>query len=395
MRANRKRVVWVAAIAVGLTALASGLKPAALLVETAVVSRGPLQVTVDEEGVTRLSRHYVVTAPVAGLVRRIDLEPGDRVSRGDAVAMIAPPTATPIDARTRAAADARIRAADAVVTRAHAELERARLDRDRAAEGADRAKRLFDTGYASRESVDVAITRWKTAEQSLEAAASAAKSAEFAATEARTLVAPIETGPRGPVTAVRAPTSGVVLRRLHESEAVVAAGAPLLEIGDLQDLEVVADLLTPDAVRVRPGAAAVIDRWGGDRDLPGRVRSVEPAGFVKVSPLGIEEQRVNVVVRIDDMADMPLALGDGFRVWVHIIVWEAQDVLRVPTTALFRDAGTWAAFVLSDGRLAKRHVTIGERNEREAQVITGVSSGDVVVLYPGASLSVGSRAVSK
>ena len=303
MRISRSHVLWVAAGLAGAAGLALTLRPAPATVETAPLTRGPLQVTVDEEGVTRLARRYVVAAPVSGTVRRIDSRPGDAVSRGQVVATIDPSAATPLDARTRASGEARVRAADAAVGRAEAERKRTVVERDRAAEELSRAQRLFEAGYGSREAYEVAAAHLRSAEQDLGAAEFARRAAAFDAEAARATLAP-DSGRRGPAVVVRSPIDGVILKRVHESEAVIPAGSVLLEIGNFRDLEVLSDLLTTDAVNVRPGALVRIDRWGGEPDLQGTIERVEPAGFLKLSALGVEEQRVNVVVRLDPLPDV-------------------------------------------------------------------------------------------
>jgi HlyD family secretion protein len=190
---------------------------------------------------------------------------------------------------------------------------------------------------------------------------------------------------------VTAPIAGLILRRAQESEAVVAAGAPLVDIGTLEDLEIVSDLLSTDAVKVKPGASVLIDRWGGEGQLAGRVQRVEPAGFLKVSALGVEEQRVNVIIDFVDPRERRASLGDGFRVEVRIVVWEQKDALVAPTSSLFRADGEWAVFVLDGDRIRRRIVKIGQRNEQSAEVLEGLTAGDRVVAYPGESLTDGAK----
>jgi HlyD family secretion protein len=394
MKITRSRVLWIATGVAGLAALAAVLRPAPVAVDTATLARGPLQLTVDDEGVTRLARRYVVAAPVAGTVRRIDLRPGDAVGRGQIVATIDPAAATPLDARTLASGEARVRAADAAVGRAEAEQQRAVVERDRAGDDATRAQRLFEAGIGSREAYETAAARFKAAQQASDAAAFARRAAGFDAEAARANLGSYSDR-RGAAVVVRSPIDGVILQRLHESEGVTPAGTALVEIGNVRDLEVLADLLTTDAVNVRPGAAVRIDRWGGEPDLMGTVERVEPAGFMKISALGVEEQRVNVVIRLDTLPDVPVPLGDGFRVTVHVVIWERADVLRIPTSALFRRDGSWAAFVLVDGRLVVRSLTVGQRGEHYAELLAGGSAGDVVVVYPGESLAPGMRAAAE
>jgi HlyD family secretion protein len=396
MAVSVRRIVWMLVTVAAVAIAALTLRPRPIEVETAEVVRGALRVTVNEEGETRLRRRFMVSAPVSGRVQRIDLRPGDPVEAGRTVlATIKPALPVPMDARTRATAEARVQAADAAASRARADRQRMTVERDHAAEEAKRARALFESGYGSKETLDAADARFRTAQESVTAGDFAIRTAEFDLAQARAALISGAATPSDRPVVVTSPIRGVVLRRAQESEAVVVAGAPLVEVGDLHDLEIVADLLSADAVRVAPGAAVVVDRWGGDRELAGRVARIEPSGFMKISALGVEEQRVNVVIHFVDPPEARASLGDGFRVEVRIVVWEQSDVVKVPTSALFRFDSRWAAFVVEDGRLVRREVMIGQRDERDAQVVGGLSPGDRVVVYPGESLAEGARIVSK
>jgi HlyD family secretion protein len=395
MRIRRKHLIWIAGLLAAAALVSVLVRPAAVEVDMALAARGQLQVTIDEEGETRLRRRFAVSAPVAGRVLRIDTRPGDAVRAGQALAVVAPVRPTPLDARTRLAAEAREKAAGAALERTRSDRQRLAVEEEQAAREAARTKTLFDAGSVSRETLELADARLRTAREALKAADAAIRAAEFALAEARaTLVSEGDTGTHAAVT-VRSPIDGVVLRRLHESEAVLPAGAPLLEIGDLRDLEIVSDLLSIDAVRVKPGAAVVITRWGGSRDLKGLVDRVEPSGFTKVSALGVEEQRVNVVIELVDPPSERASLGDGFRVEVRIVVFDHSALLTVPTASLFRTDGRWAVFVVVGDRLARREVTIGQQNDRIAEVLTGMAEGDRVVIYPGESLADGMRVTAR
>ncbi len=350
--------------------------PKPVSVDTAVVGRGSLRVTVDEEGETRVHDRFVVSAPVSGRVLRIELEPGDAVEKGETVvATFRPGDPTLLDARTRAEAEAATRAAEAAHARAQAAAKLAKAELERHA-------KLAQDDLVSREVLDLKENAARTAEL-----AAAAAEHELAMARARLLTA--RGGGSQPIV-IRAPIDGVVLRRLRESEAVVPPGEPLLELGDPKDLEIVADFLSSDAVRISAGDPVLIERWGGDRDLKGRVRRVEPSGFMKISALGVEEQRVNVIIDFADPLDAWRRLGDGYRVEVRVVIWQAEDTLKVPTSALFRREAEWATFVVEGGKAALRSVDVGERNGLEAEVRTGLEAGDTVIVHPSDSLIEGS-----
>ena len=394
MKLTRGRVVWIGIVGLVVIAIAWAMRPRPAVVDTAEIARGPLRVTVDEEGETRLRRRFLVSAPVSGRVQRIELRPGDRIVKGQTtLAVMRSATPAPLDARTRAGAEAAVQGGEAVAARARAEHQRAIVERDRARTEAARVRALFDAGYAPKDAAEAAEAQHRAAEEAVRAAEAAIRAAEFDTAQARAaLLSGADAASGRPVT-LTAPIDGLVLRRLQESEAVVAAGTPLLELGDLRDLEIVADLLSTDAVAVRPGAAVVVERWGGPHELTGVVERVEPAGFMKISALGVEEQRVNVVIQFDEPVERRTTLGDAFRVEVRIVVWEKADVVKVPTSSLFRVGADWAVFVVADGQLRRRAVQIGQRNDRDAEVLGGLTPGERVVQYPGESLADGVRVV--
>jgi HlyD family secretion protein len=388
-RAQVSRRVVVTVLAVG-TLLAIAVWPSAIEVESATVSRGPLVGTIEEEGRTRVRDRFVVSAPVTGRLLRIDLESGDRVARGDIIARLQPEMPPLLDARTRAELAAALGNATAVLARARAEQQRADAARDHAQMEASRTRRLVAAGAESERELALRDAEVRFAAEAASAAAFAvtAADAEVQRVKARLVSAP---RPNGAIVTVSAPVDGVVLRRLRESETVVAAGEPLLEIGDPNRLEIVADLLSTDAVRVRTGARATVEQWGGEAALDGVVRRVEPSGFTKISALGVEEQRVNVVLDFADNGEACAALGDGYRVEVRVVIWEARDVLRVPSSALVREGEHWAVYVVAGGRARMALVEIGRHNAREAEVISGVDDGDVVIVHPGDRIADGVR----
>jgi HlyD family secretion protein len=383
------RRVWLSAIVIG-GLLAAALWPTTVPVDVAVVGRGPLVVTVDEEGQTRVRQRYVVSAPVTGRVLRIDLEPGDPVTRGAVVARVQPETPPLLDARTRAEAQAAIEAARAVLGRARAEEQRMRAALAQAERERTRAGQMLDAGVGTPQDVDVRQAELEVARENVNAAMYAVRAAESDLQRAEARLAPAAAATGG-VVSVRAPVEGVVLKRVRESESVVPAGEPLVEIGDPRALEIVSDLLSTDAVRVKPGARAIVEQWGGARELAAKVRRVEPSGFTKVSALGVEEQRVNVILDFVDPVEAWAALGDGYRVEVRIVLWESPDVLKVPTGALFREAEQWAVYVAAGGRATRTIVKLGQQTGREAEITSGMTEGTRVILYPGDTLTDGVR----
>jgi len=385
----RPRVLLIVA---GLAALlVFVLRPATTTVTGATASRGPLVVTIDEDGRTRVRDRFVITAPVAGQVRRLTLEPGDRIERGrTVVAVIEPAAPVPLDARTRAELEAAVGAAEATLARVAEEERRARSVLDVVRQQLARTETLAAAGAVAQETLDLQRAEAEQAE-------AAARAAEFAVAQARQEVAAgrarLGRGaarPAGATETILAPVDGVVLVRHGESQRVVAPGEPLFEVGDPEAMEVVADLLSADAVRVAPGARVLIDNWGGEAPLAGRVRRVEPAGFTKISALGVEEQRVNVIIDFVDPA-AAAALGDGYRVDVRIVIWESDDVLQVPISTLFRNGGEWAVFAVVDGRAVVRRVTLGQRNAAAAEVLDGLDEGATLVAYPPDTLADGMR----
>lgn len=384
--------VLVSAIAVG-GLLAVALWPRATAVEFATIARGPLVVTVDEEGVTRIRERFVVSAPVAGRILRIELEPGDRVKRGQYVAQLRAEPAPLLDERSRADAEAAIESTNATLGRARAEEQRARAAVVQRQRELSRVRELADGRVVSAQELDSHEAELKMAEESLNAAVFAVQAATFDLQRTRTRLMPTNTHAGGRVVTITAPVSGVVLKRVRESEAIVPAGDPLLEIGDPMRLEIVSDFLSTDAVRVKPGSRAIVEQWGGDGELQATVRRVEPSGFTKVSALGVEEQRVNVIL---DFVDPACAdVGDAYRVEVRIVVWEAPDVLKVPTTALFRDGQQWAVYRVADGRARRTAINIAHQTGRDAEITSGLVAGDLVILHPGDTLKDGARVTSR
>ena len=363
--------------------LAVALWPRTVDVDLASVSRGRLVVTVEEEGRTRVRDRFVVAAPVSGRILRIDLEPGDRVARGDVVARLRPESPALLDARTRAEAVAALQRADASHGHARAEEERARAALSHAERELTRTRQLTTAGVTTRQDLDMRDAETRLAREAANAAAFAVRAAAAEIEQARARVATSAPASGGGTVVVTAPVDGVVLQRLRESESVVPAGEPLVAIGDLRQLEIVTDLLSTDAVRVATGTRATIERWGGEVALDATVRRIEPAGFTKVSALGVEEQRVNVILDFADPGEACARLGDAYRVEARVVLWEAPDVLKVPTSALFREGTHWAVFVASNGRARRAFVELGHQTGEEAEVISGLTDAAVVIVHPG------------
>ena len=362
------------------------LKPAAVRVETAVAVRGPLRVTVDEDGETRAKDRFVVAAPIPGRLLRVDRNEGDRIAQNQVIASIEP---VPLNQQQREEVLARVESAEANKRHADARVIRAREDHAQLKRDLQRAEQLAVSDLIPKQSLEQARSAEFTSAQELEAAQFSAQAATAEVKVARAGLVGIEAGGAGEkLVVLRAPVSGYVLKVVEKSERVVQAGAPVLVIGDPRKIEIVTDVLTTDAVNIKPGALVLLDRWGGDHTLRAQVRLVEPAGFTKISALGVEEKRVNVIA---DFVDRPDGLGDSFRVEASIVTWESADVLKIPGSATFRDSNGWSVFVVQNGRAVRRSVQIGHRNQTEAEILKGLESNEVVILHPSNPLSDGVR----
>lgn len=387
MKRSAQRTLTIGIGAAAVAVLVWAFLPTPVDVELGEVLRGRLEVTVDHEGKTRVRERYQVSAPLAGRLLRIELHPGNPVSAGKTLlAAIEPSEPQLLDARAVAETEARVKAAEVAKERAAPQLRSALASYQLAETNFARVQKLADRRGASRQDIDDAEHRLRVATEDVKAAQFAARIAEFelALTRAALVRArPPQSGTPEPGRfEIRAPADGRVLRVFQESEAAVSPGTRLLEVGDPTDLEVEVDVLSSDAVKTTPGARVVLEHWGGEAPLSGRVRLVEPSAFTKVSALGVEEQRVNVVIDIVDPLERRRTLGDAFRVEARIVVWEESDVLKVPAGALFRRGDEWAVFVIQEGRARQRPVRIGRSNGLETQVIDGLKEHDKVILYP-------------
>jgi HlyD family secretion protein len=390
------RLLLVVAGLLAMAIAAALLWPRSVPVDVATMKRGRFELTVEEDGTTRVRERYVVSAPVMGTVLRVDRHAGEEVSRGELLLSIVPTAPTLLDARSRQELGERVGAAEATARRAAAVLERTRINLAQEQVELARVQRLSTAAGLSQTDIERAQLAVDMRIKEMAAAEFGHHLAEHELEMARTALLRLrdprrESGASGEPWEIRSPVQGRVLRVLQESEAVVSAGTPLLELADPNDIEVVVDLLTVDAVRVAPGARVSIERWGGDMPLEGRVRLVEPSGFTKLSALGVEEQRVNVVVDIVSPAERWQSLGDGFRVDARITVEERDDALVAPSGALFRDGDGWAAYVVEGGRARRRAVAVGARGERESVIDTGLAEGSQVVVYPSDAIADGVR----
>lgn len=369
-----------------------GLWPRAVPVEIDDVTRGPLVVTVDEEGMTRVKNRYVVSAPVAGQLRRIDGKAGAEVVAGRTVlATLETSESDFLDARNQAQAEARRKAAEARREAARAQQERATAATKMFTADLERLQRLFAQKVLSAQEFDAAQMRAVTAQQDERAAEFGLKVAEYELEQAKALLSREQPGGSAEPLVLTSPVDGKILRVLQESSRVVAGGFPLLEVGDPADLEVRIEVLSRDGVAIRPGARVMLEQWGGTEPLAAKVRLVEPSAFTKISALGVEEQRVYVVADFTDPLAKRHALGDNYRVEARIVTWENQNALRVPSGAVFQHAGQTQAYVLEGGRARLRRVKIGHGNGVDTEILEGLREGEKVVVYPGDKVTDGTR----
>lgn len=361
------------------------VRPKSIEIDTAVVATAPLRVTVDEDGRTRVRDRYTVTAPVAGRLQRVALREGAPVRRGDILAWMAP---LPVDAATREQAMARVLSAEALYRETVVRVKEARTAADQARKIAARRSAVFAVGGISPEEHEQAVLAERAATDNLAAAESRARAAAAELKGARAALIPVTSSGQQAAVPVRSPTAGRVLRIPDQSERVIPAGSPILELGDASAMEVVVDVLSTDAVRIRPGDEVEIVEWGGDHPIRGRVRSIEPSAFTRVSALGVDEQRVNVLI---DLPERPQALGDGFRVEARMTVWQAPKVLVAPASSVFQRGEGWRVFVIDDGRARLRSVEIGHRTGASVEIVRGLTPGEQVVLFPSDKIDDGVR----
>jgi HlyD family secretion protein len=376
------------------------MRPQPVPVDAAHVMRAPMQVSVDEEGKTRIRDRYVVSSPLTGRLRRITLDPGDAVTAQQTIlAIIEPTNPELLDARALAEAEARVRAAEAAVRQADAGMERARIAYDFAENELTKITNAFEGGAANPRELDNAQTKDRTASEEYRAAQFGREIASFELEVARSALlyaqGETEIDDRARM-ALQSPIDGVVLRVMQESVAVVMPGTPLIEVGNPTDLEVVIDVLSTDGVNIEPGQRVIIEHWGKPAPLAGVVRLVEPSAFTKISALGIEEQRVNVIADFVTPELERASLGDGFRVEAKIVIWEHDAVLQIPTSAAFRTGEQWSVFLINvDDVVTMRAIETGRRSGRTTEVLDGLVEGDRVILHPSDQLSEGTHIVER
>ena len=383
---NTIALLIVIVMVVGLVAM--WLRPTPVRVDVARASRGPMRVTIDGEGKTRVRDRYVVATPVAGRLRRIKLRRGDNVVQRQFIAEIEPLPLSPLDPRQRAEAVGRVRAAEDARAEADRMVERYKASYEQARRDLKRSETLQRDGVVARQEVEEAETAVATSLREYEAVRSRAERAAHDVEVARAALLAVNRSPATGTVKVQAPTGGRVLRVLEESERVVSAGTPLLELSNPSKLEAVVELLSTDAVKVVPGSMVFIENWGGPKALEGRVRLIEPSAFTKVSALGIEEQRVNVIV---DLLELGTTLGDGYRVEGRVVIWETKDALQVPVSALFRRGESWSLFRVENGVAQLQDVEIGYFTSSEAEVRSGLEEGAMVITHPSKDISNGTR----
>ena len=373
MRGNRLH--WFLLIGFGglvITAGAYLLRPSPLEVEVGFVDCGSMQVTVSSEGRTRVRDRFVISSPVEGNLGRVQVKEGQAVKRGTILTWLTP---APLEVRYELERQASLQAAESERQAAEAQVARLRAELDEAERELMRVSELVKHGIRSRQDLDAAQTTQSRARQALNAANFAVDAAAAHIEEIRSTLL----HDSNHATPIRSPVDGVVLRIIQQSERILPAGTQIAEIGNPRNLELVFDILSIDAVRVRAGASVLVQNWGGEETLLATVKLVEPGAFTKVSALGIEEQRVNVIAVLGGAAP---PLGDGYRVEGEIVVWESADVIQVPVSALFRHGAEWQVFVVENGRVSLRAVQVSHRNQRMAEVLRGLSKGETVVLYP-------------
>lgn len=375
---------WVLLVIVVGGLIAVSMIPSPVPVDVAAVSSGEMVVAVESEGVTRVRDLYVVAAPVAGRLKRIDLDEGDVIREGTEITRIFP---APMGPAGQAELEARIESIEASGKSAEANLQSLVSQREQAKKDLSRTRELFDQGAVARRELDQAELAVNNLNDQVEAARYAIRSTEAQVEAAKAGRVAYGEKDVSPVT-ISSPASGTVLRVMERSERIVAPGTPLVAVGDPKGLEIVVDVLSTDAVKIEAGARMIIEGWGGDENLEGIVRYVEPSAHTKYSALGIEEQRVNVVGLFSSYPDR---LGDGYRVVARIVTWESPSVMQVEGSALFRDGEGWAVFVVDEGVARKRSVRVGHRNSFQAEVLEGLKEGEQVILHPSNQIEDGAQ----
>lgn len=377
-----RRWIWVGGIAVSVLLVALALRPDPVDVEVDIAEAGLLQVTIEEDGLTRIKDRYLVSADVAGNLSRITVEPGDSIAVGERVGFIAPGSAPLLDARSREAAEALLAATRAAMDQSTTAVRRAQTALEVAREEVERQRTMLEIGTGTSFRMRQAELQYQTREEELRSAEFGVDVARHEVASARSMLRQMDAGEgRGGVVDVMTPVTGTVLQVFRRSGGFVSPGTPLIEVGDPNTLEVVVDVLTTEAVRITPGCHVAITRWGGPDQMHGVVHRIEPAAFTTVSALGVEEQRVNVIVDFGRTDTGAPSLGDGYEVDVAIVIREVETV-HVASGAVFPLGDGWGAFVAVDDGAQLREVTLGERTARRVEIIHGIEPGEATILYP-------------
>ena len=388
----RRRVFIISIVLIVVVLLVYGFLPKTRDVDLVSVTRGPLQITIEEEGRTRLKDRFTISAPTAGYLRRINVKVGDAVKKGQVVAVLEPLQSQALDPRSRATAETAITSTEASLKAAIEREKVAAADAAYLEQRRERLKALYDKGSISKDQFDQINSEARKA-RALQL--SAAAEVNFAKSERER--AKVSLGnfssvrESGNAVKVIAPVNGAVFRVYRESEGAVNIGEPLMDLGDSRDLEVRVEVLSSDAVKIKKGTHVLFKRWGNDEPLTGKVRLIEPAGFTKISSLGVEEQRVLVLADITSSPEQWNVLGDGFRMEAHFIIWEEENILQIPASALFRSGKDWAVFAAESGRARKRVIEIGQRNGLAAQIVSGLKENEKVIAYPDDTISEGTK----
>lgn len=392
--AKRRTLSVSISIIVVILATGYGLLPRAIDVDLVNVSRGPLQVTIEEEGRTRLKDRFVISAPTSGVMQRIEAKVGVPVQKGQTVVVLEPVWSQALDPRSRAEAEAGVSAAMATLKSAREKERAADADADYLEKKLDRIANLHANGYVAMDQFDQALSEVKKAQALRLSAEAAVNVARFELERTRVALQSFSSRKSAEshhTIYISSPITGTIIRIYRESAGAVNVGEPLMDIGNLGNLEVLVEVLSSDAVKIKKGTPVLFKRWGGDQLLSGTVRIVEPAGFTKISSLGVEEQRVLVIVDILSPSETWHVLGDGYRLEAHFVVLEANDVLQVPNSALFRSGKDWAVFLSENGKARKRLVEVGQRNGFTAEILSGIHENEKVIGHPDEAISDGTR----
>lgn len=373
--------------------IAYGLKPSPMLVELSEVKHAPLTITVDEEGKTRVIDRFIISAPVSGYLRRIKLDVGDNIEENQIIAELEPLKSDILDPRARAQAQARVKAAQSALKVAEENVDATKADMDYAQAEFDRKEKLRNARTISQEELDLAYANLRRIKANFRSAEFAVEVSKFELDVAKTALAQYNVDGAKPqeLVYVKAPVKGQVLKISRESEGAINVSEPILEIGNPRALEVEVDVLSIDAIKIKPGTKVTFLHWGGDASLEGVVRLIEPVGFTKVSALGVEEQRVLVIADIISPPKQWERLGDGYRVEANFVIWQQDNVLQIPASSLFRANNRWAVYALVDSMTELRYVEVGKTNGLQTQIISGLDQNEFVVTFPESQLKPGTK----